>query len=465
MTYSTAQTPYSVNRQYRMTIRELKQVYRKWFTDDVGVTSQSIVLAETHLPRVLKFSMLLLSAATGSFVLWAAFTNVKEIAHAEGQVLPSGYSQIVQHLEGGLVQEILVQEGDFVQKDQLLVRLDGAGMQEDFKEAEAQVTGLALQEEKLKAILEKREPNFAGINATPEAIADQNRMYQATKASHVEDIAVLDEQIAQKETNIKRLGQSLGTANSSYGLVAESSKIYTNLQSQGLVSRTNYLKKQEELNVRRGEVNSVAQQLAEAKNELAEYTRRRSALTASQNDAAYSELAKVQSELAQVRENLKKRSNRVSRLEVRAPVMGYVKGLKINTVGAVIPAGQTLMEIVPVDEQLIVEARILPQQIGRVAVGQTVQIKVDSYDYVRYGTIEGKLESLSAMTFSDEVRRQDYYKGKVRLNHNYAGGNPGEHLIMPGMTVDADIITGEKTVLGYLLKPIQIAMHNAMREQ
>jgi HlyD family type I secretion membrane fusion protein len=123
------------------------------------------------------------------------------------------------------------------------------------------------------------------------------------------------------------------------------------------------------------------------------------------------------------------------------------------------------MEIVPGDEQLIVEARILPQQVGRVAPGQTVQVKVDSYDYVRFGTIPGTLESISAMTFTDEVRRQDYYKGRIRLSKSYAGAVPGANPILPGMTVDADIVIGEKSILGYLLKPIQVAIHNALTEQ
>jgi HlyD family secretion protein/adhesin transport system membrane fusion protein len=465
MQHNTAFVPYSVQRQLRMLMHSFRRHYQKWFTDDVAGTSQSMVLEETHLPRLVRLSIIILSGATLCFVSWASLATVKELAHAEGQVLPSGYSQIVQHLEGGLVQEILVHEGDFVQKNQLLVRMDGAGMEEDFMEAQAQVIALALQKEQIKAILENRPPDFTGIAASPELIAEQRHMYEAAKLSQAEERSVLEEQIVQKQTNIKRLGQSYAAAQANLSTAQESSSIYDNLQQQGLVSRTNYLKKREELNTRRGDAGSLAQQIAEGKNELTEYERRRSALLASQNDAAYSELHKVESDLAQALENLKKRSDRVSRLEVRSPVTGYVKGLKLNTVGAVIPAGQTLMEIVPVDEQLIVEIRILPQQIGRVAVGQTVQVKIDSYDYVRYGTIEGKLESISAMTFSDEIRRQDYYKGRVRLQHSYAGSVPGAHPILPGMTVEGDIITGEKTVLGYLLKPIQVAMHNAMTEQ
>jgi HlyD family secretion protein/adhesin transport system membrane fusion protein len=465
MAYTRAQTPFSMNRQLHMLARSAVQWYRQWCNDDVEHASQSLALEETRLPRLVTLTMITLSAATGLFILWAALTPVKELARTEGQVLPAGYNQIVQHLEGGLVEQILVHEGDFVQHNQPLLRLGGAGMEEDFREGQDQVTNLALDAARLTAIIENRKPDFSGLGATATQIAQAQRMYDTTLASNTAERSVLDEQIAEKKNMIARLAQALSVARSNYDAAAESSGIYANLQKQGLVSRTNYLKNQEELNTRRGDAAALARQIAEGKNELAEYQNRRAALDATQKDTANAELGKVQADLAQAREGLKKREDRVSRLEVRAPVMGYVKGLRVNTIGAVIPAGQTLMEIVPVDEQLIVEARILPQQIGRVAVGQTVQVKVDSYDYVRYGMIEGKLESISAMTFTDDIRRQDYYKGRVLLSHNYAGPIPGQHPLLPGMTVDVDIVTGEKSVLGYLLKPIQVAMHNAMTEQ
>ncbi len=293
-----------------------------------------------------------------------------------------------------------------------------------------------------------RAPNFAQYSTDQAAIAEQQRMYDTAKTARAAERAVLDEQIAQKSTMIARLKQTSATANGNLAIAKQNYDIYSDLNQKGLTAQTTFLKKRQELNTQQGEANAAASQMEEGKREVSEYVRRREALADQQRDNIYIELNRIEPQLAQARENLKKRNDRVARLEVRAPVMGYVKGLRLNTIGSVIPAGQTLMEIVPVDERLVVEARILPQQIGRVAVGQEVQVKVDSYDYVRYGTIPGTLESLSAMTFSDEVRRQDYYKGRIRLNRNYAGPTEGSHPIMPGMTVDADIVTGEKSVLG-----------------
>lgn len=441
---------------------------RRFFRESVGeidAISQSLALEEPALPKLLRFSILSLSGAVFCFIAWASLTDVKEIARAEGQVIPSGYSQLVQHLEGGLVREILVHEGDFVQAGQLLLRLDGAGTEEDLSEQKEAVKARMLQAERLHALLEQRAPDFSKAGATPAQTLEQQRMYNSMRDAWQTERGVLEEQIAQKEKALERIKQAHATAIANLTLARESRGIYATLSEEKLAPRSLYLQKQAEYNTRNGDAISFARQAEEAQKELHEYLSRLKALAAQQRDSAYSELHTLESELAQAREDLKKRSARVDRLEVRAPVMGYVKGLKVNTIGSVIPAGQTLMEIVPVDEQLVVEVRIPPQEIGRVATGQAVRVKVDSYDYVRFGTIEGTLESISAMTFTDEARREDYYKGRVRLSQNFAGSVPSMNPVIPGMTVDADIVTGEKSILGYLLKPIRSALYNAMTEQ
>ncbi len=430
-------------------------------TEDLGM---SLGLEETTLPKTLKLSMLAFSLATFTFIAWAAITPVKELARAEGQVVPSGYSQLVQHLEGGLVREIMVREGDFVQKEQILARIDGAGTEEDLREQGALVQSLEVQAEKLRALIEGREVDFSKTNAGREEIEAQTKMFNSMRFARISERTVLKEQVQQKREVISRLQQALGTARANLGVAAESRNIYAGLQEKGMAARTAYLAKQQEYNTRAGDVANIGKQIAEAKGELSEYEKRLEALTAQHKDTAYSELNRVESELAQASENLKKRQARVTRLEVRSPVMGYVKGLKLNTIGSVIPAGQTIMEIVPVEEQLVVEVRIPTEQIGRVAVNQPVQVKVDSYDYVRFGTIEGVLQSISAMTFTDD-NRKEYYKARVALEHNYIGAASGFHKIIPGMTVDADIVIGEKTILAYLLKPIRTAIYNSLSEQ
>jgi HlyD family secretion protein/adhesin transport system membrane fusion protein len=438
---------------------------RRWFHDDAGLASQSMALEESHLPRLARVTVMTLSSATFLFLVWAAVTPLKEIARTEGQVLPSGYSQIVQHLEGGLVRYILVHEGEFVQKGQPLLTLGGAGTEEDYQAEQLQVETLSLKAERLKALLENREPDFSAISASVAATLEEQGVFETMRASQQAERKVLEEQTEEKRAALRRLSQAYATARTTAKTGAESQAIYADLNRQGLVARTSYLKKEEEYNIQRGEANGLLRQMEEGKRALREYERRSQALSAQQRDGVYAELRHTETDLQQARESLKKREDRIKRLDIRSPVAGYVKGLRVNTIGAVVPAGQTLMEIVPAGEQLILEAHISPQQVGRVAVGQEVQVKIDSYDYVRYGSIPGRLESVSAMTFTDEARHQDYYKGRIRLERNYAGQAAGAHFIIPGMTADADIVTGEKTILGYLLKPVQAAMQNAMHEQ
>ncbi len=432
--------------------------------DDLTDLMQPLAVQENTLPRLVKFSIIALSIATVMFLIWSAITPLKELARTEGQVMPVGYNRLVQHLEGGLVHAIDVHEGDFVEKDQLLVVLDGAGAQEDLKEQQAIVLSLGLQAERLHAMLEGRTPNFNGLGASSDQVAEQNTMQDASIASRQHDQGVLREQIARKSSDIARIKAELNTARSSLTIATEAHGMYKNLMDRGLAVRTVYLSRLQDMTNRQGDVAALGQQLSAANKELSEYQERLAALTAQQRDNSFDELHKVETQLAQAKQELKKREDRVGRLEVRAPIAGYVKGIKLNTIGAVVPAGATLMELVPVDDHLFVEVRILPQQIGRVAVGQDVQTKVHSYDYVRFGTIPGKLEFISAMTFTDESRHEDYYKGRVRLERNYAGQKPGHYPVIPGMTVDADIVTGEKTVLGYLLRPIHNALHNALTE-
>lgn len=179
---------------------------------------------------------------------------------------------------------------------------------------------------------------------------------------------------------------------------------------------------------------------------------------------ALSIMGSVIGELAQVQRSIAKLEDRVKRLVVRAPVRGIVKGLKVHTVGGVIPAGGQVLDIVPVDEEMVVEAKINPRDVGHIHLGQPVQVKVTTYDFARYGGITGVLESVSATTFVDEAG-DPYYKGMVRLDRSYVGHDPTLNQVLPGMTVQADINTGKKTLLQYFLKPIYSSIDSSFRER
>lgn len=311
---------------------------------------QSTRLEESTVPYVMRAAMNALSLLVIAFIAWMATAKIEEITQAGGEVVPSGFSRIVQHYEGGIVKEILVREGASVQAGSVVLRLDGAGAQEE-------------------------------LNKIAIAVLSLERTAETAR----EVFAIQD-----------------------------------NLKKQGVSSQVRYLEAKQGLN-------------------------------------------EAESELAQQREVLIRLQARVERLDVRVPATGLVKGLRINTIGEIVKPAEPLMEVVPTDEQLVVEARISPSDIGRVRVGQPVKVKVSSFDYGRYGAVSGTLESVSATTF-EGPQQEKYYKGRVQLEHNYVGTE--HHLqIMPGMTVQAGIITGKKTILAYLLMPIQRALENGMSER
>lgn len=429
-----------------------------------GLTSP-LGLPESNLPKLVRGTITTLSISVALFIIWAAVTPVREVAKTEGQIVPSGYNQIVQHLDGGLIREILVHEGDLVQKDQILVRVDGVGTEQDVREQQALLVRVQLQAERVRAFIDGRKPDFSKLTGDTALIEEQQRTYDAAEASRISEQGVLREQLGQRERALGRLQVSLATARSNQQLAKEALDIYTQLIDKGLTNRTNYLSRREQYNSRRGEVAELTQEVAAASGEVSEYRQRLDALETQLRSSSYEQLHALESEIAQRQEELSKGNQRADRLDIRSPVMGYVKGLRVNTVGAVIPAAQTIMEIVPVDERLVVEIHIPPEEIGRIAVGQEAQIKVDSFDYIRFGMARGKLESVSATTFTDEVSHRNYYKGRVILDHDYIGDTPGRNVLIPGMTVNADIVTGEKTIMGYLLRPIRTAMQNALTEQ
>jgi multidrug efflux pump subunit AcrA (membrane-fusion protein) len=311
---------------------------------------QSAQLEENSTPYFVRRSSFLLSALVMLFIVWAYMTPVEEITQAQGDVVPSGFTQIVQHYDGGIVKEIPVHEGSFVQQGDVLLRLDGAGVQEDLNKATIAKEGLE---------------------------------------------------------------RSLKTAEELF-------QMQQDLKVRGVSSKMQFLKANRDYDVAQSEYNQQKQVVAGLEE-------------------------------------------RVRRLVVTAPVTGLVKGIKINTVGAVVKPGEPLMEIVPTSKTLVVEAHIGASDIGNVAVGQRVKVKVSSYDYGRYGVVDGTLEFITATTFTDE-KGEKYYRGRIVLDSDHVGTHT-EMKILPGMTVQAGIITGRKSVMEYLLKPIQRSMKDALSER
>jgi len=390
---------------------------------------------------------------------------VNEVAATRGEIIPNGYSQIVQHLEGGIIAEILVEEGDLVEEGQVLVRMGGIGAEQDFASLSERQTTLMLQAERLRALAYDKEPDFSSISGNnKQAINYQRHLFKTAIQAYYAEEKVRQDQLSQKREMLIRLKGEKQTATKELEAGNELLAMKEKLIENGYVSRKDMIESQREVNRLEGEVRSITAQVAEAQNAINEAQSRLYTLNAQTRDNALKELEEVETQIAENKETLGKLEGRVDRQAVRAPVRGLVKGLRVNTISGVIGAGEPIMEIVPLDSTLIVETQIPPREIGNLKVGQPARVKVSAYDFSRYGVIEGELAFLSATTFVND-HNESFYKGRIKLTQDHVGINPERNLILPGMTVEADVITGQKTILSYLLKPIHTSLDTAFRER
>lgn len=426
--------------------------------------SQAIRLEETVNPHIVTATMSIVSISIVIFLAWAGFANINEVARASGEVVPQGYEQTVQHLEGGLIKSILVQEGTIVNKGQVLAVLDSSGLEEDLKRARSRDATLKMQEERLRAFVENRSPDFSTNNdMSAVVLGDQNDFFTGMRESRQKEEKIIKNQIAQKKQAIYALNSDLKTAQSNLSITQDLYDRRVELNTRGYASDIQLLETKEKRNLMQGEVRRIQNEIEMARREISEYEGRLDSLSAKHRDNAFEKLDQILAQKAENVEVIKKLEARMDRLEVRSPAMGLVKGLNVHTVGAVIQPGETLMDIVPVGQTTHVEVKISPKDIGHLSIGQPVQVKFSTFDFSRYGSVKGKLAHISATTFNGQ-NGERYYQGRVTLEKSYVGDDPN-NVVLPGMTVMADIITGDKTILQYLLKPIHRSMKTAFTER
>lgn len=425
--------------------------------------SQAIQLEETASPRITGATMILVSVLVLTFVVWSAMTNINEVARASGEVIPEGNVKTVQHLDGGIVQEMHAREGQYVEKGDVLMVLDGAGSQQDFIRAEKAGLALQLEEERLRAFLEDRDPDWESISSDPKIIKDARNFFEAENQARREEINMMRQQVVESTQRRNGYYSALKVAEGNAAIADEVYQRRMQLNARGYTSDLQLMDAKTNAHSRQGEVQAIRNNIRAANAEIDGLEIRIKSLMATQRDDASRALSTVLTEQIQNREVIDKMKNRAERLVVRAPASGIVKGLAVNTIGEVVRPSDQIMNLLPTDEKLVVSARIQPQDIGHVAVGQPVQIKFSSFDFSRYGSVTGQLDQLSATTFLADGG-QRYYEGIVTLDKNHVGEDPA-NVVMPGMTVMADIVTGDKTIMDYLLKPIQRSVQTAFIER
>lgn len=416
--------------------------------------SETIHIEEELVPAFVRPILFIVGTMVVVFLVWAALTSMKEVARAQGEVVPSGKVKVVQHLDGGVVAEILAEEHGLVEQGQVLLRIDGSQALADLGQMEARQDSLRLRAERLKALSEGKEPDFDALDIKNSAMVSNQREIFATQLDTRDStLAILDRQIDQRLQRVRQLETALTVAKEHQALTGELSDMREDLAARRLINRTVLLETRRAKVTASGEVSRLTEEIGVVKQELAEIRSRR---TDAQNQArrdVLAELGTVRAEMAEVEETVQRLQTRVDRLEVRAPSRGYIQDMRVQTIGQVIQPGALLMQIVSDKAVLEAEIRISTRDIAFVKVGQAVNMRVTSYDYSRFGVAKGTLKQISASNLVGE-NNQPYFRGVVELSNPYVGGVPGRNPLQPGMSVEAEILTGEKTLLAYLTKPL-----------
>jgi HlyD family secretion protein/adhesin transport system membrane fusion protein len=427
--------------------------------------SRSILLEESSPPKNIRAIISLFSVILFGLIVIAAYMPLDERAIAPGQILPINFVQPVQHLEGGIVADVLVKEDDFVDQGQALILLDDTASRAEYESLKARNVALLLQIERLRAFGLERAVNFSGNGALyPELAADQVQILATQKASRAAQTAVIRAQIQENRDQLKGLLVTEEALIQEYSLMQEEVDIQAGLVEKGLVPRLKFLGIQRDLAKLEGDLASARNNMSATRGAITEGFTRVTELRERLKNDAFVELGRISSEQAQVNAQLARLQDRLRRTAVIAPISGRVTGLTVNKPGGIVPAGLMIMEIVPESDEMIAEIRISPRDIGHIPEGAEVLIKVDTYNFARWGGIKGRIESISASSFIDD-EGNPYFRGLARLDQNYVGLDPKGNLVTPGMTLVGDIKTGQKTLLEYLIRPIYNTLSDSFGER
>ena len=402
-------------------------------------------------------------------LVWANFAVLDEVTRGEGTVIPSSKTQVIQNLEGGILAEILVQEGDIVEPNDILVRIDNTVAQANFRDAKSQRYLLLATVARLEAELEGRDlvmPEEV-LKEAPSAASGQEALFNLRQNQLSAQIRVLESQASQRKQEIAEMGTRRQQLQGSLELARQELAITKRLVDKQISPKIDLIRIQRQIVDLEGELGTVRQAIPRLKTAAAEAEQRIEELVLTNKTEVSNELNQVKAELKSVTETLFAGTDRVKRTEVRSLVRGTVKELKHNTVGGVIRPGEDIVEIVPLDDTLLIEAKIRPADIAFIRPGQEAKIKITAYDFSIYGGLSASLERISADTIRDDENPEGerFYRVYLRTDTN-ALHYQGENLpIIPGMTATVEILTGKKTVLDYLLNPILKARDRALRER
>ena len=406
---------------------------------------------------------LILISAVGLFVLlvWAGFAQVDEITHGMGKVIPSSKAQLVQPAEPAVVKDILVRGGQSVKKGQLLVRLDDAQASSELGQLQTENQLLSVKAQRLES---EASGNALGCNDGSDC-ADEQRLQRVRMAAAQSKQDSLAAAIEQRRRDLTEAQATVTSLQGSLQLATKQVNMLKPLADKGIVPQTDLMSAQRDQVDTQGRLDAARQAVARSQAAVREAQADFDAAKFDFRQQALAERSDIATKIAVNEESIRGAEARKERNELRAPVDGIVNDVKITTEGGFVNAGEMLMQIVPVGEKLLIEARVSPKDIAFIKVGDMANVKVTAYDFSTYGGLVGRVEQVSADSIYDEVQRQAYYTVIVETPRSYISRGAQRLPIVPGMICDVEIITGRKSVLSYLLMPIDRAFDTALRER
>jgi adhesin transport system membrane fusion protein len=437
------------------------------FANDVKAAAE---LRTPQTSRMILFSTLALIVTA---LVWAYFAALDEVKRGNGKVVPTRQIQVVQSLEGGIVTTILVQEGATVRENEPLMRIDDTNFASQYGEIRERRGTTAARVARLEAQASEA-PKLAFPDGLAQeaarAVETEKSLFEAQIRRLAQETDVLERQLAQRQQELAEFTASEKKLTETLQLLAREVALTRKLFDQRVVPEIEMLRLERQASEMRGQLEIVKASMGKSQAAMQEARSKIVSARTTFRAQAEDDLAKSRGDLAVLEENIKAAQDKVRRTELRSPVNGIVNKLNVTTVGAVVAPGGNVMEIVPVDDTLLVEGRIKPQDIAFIRADQDAVVKISAYDSSVYGSLKGKVERISADTIIDDKgdkndRGETYYRVMVRTGKNHLGTSERPLPVIPGMVATVEVLTGQKTVLEYLLKPARTLRDEALRER
>jgi adhesin transport system membrane fusion protein len=400
------------------------------------------------------------------FLVWAALCEIDEVTRGDGKVIPSQQIQVVQNMEGGILSKMLTHVGDVVARDQLLLEIDKTRFEAPYQESRVSYLALMAQIARLEA--ESRDTAFTVpaevVREKPEIGNREQQLYTSRKQQLSAKLQILQEQHGQRKQELTELRTKVNELGRTAGLLQKELSITKPLVAQGAVSEMDVLRLQRQFSEISGTIESSRVTIPKLESKIAEAEKAMEEARLIFHNTARQELNEAYAKLESLNATSVALMDRLQRTEVRSPVHGTINQIKVNTIGGTIQPGMDLVEIVPLEDTLLIETRIKPADIAFLRPNQPAMVKFTAYDFTVYGGLEAHLEHIGADSITDKEGNA-YYLVRLRTKQNFLGTKDRSLPIIPGMVTTVDILTGKKTILSYLLKPVLKAQSTALRER